>query len=320
MITALKFVQGAVAKKDFVPALTHFRIQNRKVKGFNGSLGICAPINIDLDIAPRAADFVRAINACTEEIALHMADNGKLCVRSGKFKTFVECVDSATYPDFEPTGRLVTLGNDLVPALKKIEPFIAEDASRPWACGILLDKESAFATNNIVFLEHWLGYHFPVRVNIPGSAIRELVRIGESPVSMQMEAERVVFHYKDGQWLSTQVLTQPWPDASALLQKLSMKGHRKPSEELWEAIEAVVPFSDEINRCFFKGDHVSTTADADKSGTSVKVKDAPAAGCFNGKQLLALRPLDLSFGFEQYPQAVSFFGARTRGLISGIRA
>lgn len=320
MINALKFVQGAVAKKDFVPALTHFRIQNRKVKGFNGDLGICSPINIDLDIAPRAADFVRAINACTEEIALHMADNGKLCVRSGKFKTFVECVDPQTYPDFEPRGKLVQLGIGLVPALKKIEPFIAEDASRPWACGVLFDKESAFATNNIVFLEHWLGYHFPVRVNIPAKAIRELVRIGESPISMQMEENRVVFHYVDGQWLSTQVLTHAWPDASALLSKLSMKGHKQPPAELWEALEAVVPFADEIGRCYFKGDHISTVADGEKCGTSVKVKGVPETGCFNGRQLLALQPLVTSFAFDQYPQAVPFFGERTRGLISGIRS
>lgn len=318
MIAALKFVQGAVAKKDFVPALTHFRIHKRKVRGFNGSLGICAPINIDLDIAPRAVDFVRAINACTEEIALHMADNGKLCVRSGKFKTFVECVPPEQFPFFEPMGQTVSVKPGLVSALKLLEPFIASNPSKPWACGILFNGECAYATNNVIFLEHWVGSRFPAPVNIPASAIRELVRIGKDPVSMLVSGERVCFNYEKGEWLSTQLLTEPWPDVAGLLSKLA-KTTYKPPEEMWEAIEAALPFADEINRVFFKGNRVSTTPEDDKTGTTVKAEGVPEKGCFNGEQLLALRKLGTTFGFEHYPQAVPFFGSKTRGLIAGIR-
>lgn len=319
MIDALKFVQGAVAKKDFVPALTHFRICNGRVKGFNGSLGICSPINIDLDIAPKAAQFVKAINACEEEISLHVAENGKLCVRSGKFKTFVDCDDKHNYPDIEPTGKMVQLGKELVPALKKLEPFIAEDASRPWACGVMFDGESAYATNNIVFVEHWLGYSFPVRVNIPASAIRELIRIGENPVRMQMTEDRIVFHYEGKQWLSTQVLTQPWPDVSGLFARMSMKGQKPVPEGLWEALEHIVPFGDDLNRCFMLGSEISTTDKSDVTGTSIKLKGLPEFGIYNGKQLLALKEVATSFAFDIYPSAVPFFGTATRGLISGIR-
>lgn len=319
MITALKFVQGAVAKKDFVPSLTHFRISNGKVKGFNGSLGICSPVPIDLDIAPRAAQFVKAIEACQEEISLHVADNGKLCVRSGKFKTFVDCDDKKNYPDIEPTGQLVKLGNALIPALKKLEPFIAEDASRPWACGILLDGESAFATNNIIFVEHWLGYQFPVRVNIPAMAIRELIRIKQNPLYMQMTEDRIVFHYEGGQWLSTQLLTQPWPDAAAILGKLNSAGQESAPAGLWEALEHIVPFADDINRCYLLGDQLSTTEAADVSGTSIDLPGLPEKGIYNGKQLLALKDIAHTFNFNAYPQAVPFFGDRTRGLISGLR-
>ena len=45
MLKALKFVQGAVSKKDLVPALTHFRIENGTVRSYNGMLALCTPIS-----------------------------------------------------------------------------------------------------------------------------------------------------------------------------------------------------------------------------------------------------------------------------------
>ena len=40
VLSALKFVQGSVAKKDFVPALKHVVIENATVRGFNGVLAL----------------------------------------------------------------------------------------------------------------------------------------------------------------------------------------------------------------------------------------------------------------------------------------
>jgi len=45
MLKELRFVQGAVAKKDFVPAMTHFRIEKGTVRSFNGNLAICSPLH-----------------------------------------------------------------------------------------------------------------------------------------------------------------------------------------------------------------------------------------------------------------------------------
>ena len=36
MLKDLKFVASGIARKDFVQALQHFRIENRTIKAFNG--------------------------------------------------------------------------------------------------------------------------------------------------------------------------------------------------------------------------------------------------------------------------------------------
>jgi DNA polymerase III sliding clamp (beta) subunit (PCNA family) len=319
MLHALKFVQGAIAKKDFTPALTHFRIHGGFVKGFNGSLGLCAPISVDLDIAPKALPFVKAINACTETIALNIADNGKLCVRSGSFKAFIECVAPDSYPDIQPTGKFINLPDSLLPALRYLEPFIAVDASRPWACGVLFDGESAYATNNIVLVQYWLGFNFPSRVNIPAFAVRELIRIGEAPIRLQLSENRLVFHYENGAWLSTQLFEAQWPDAASILDKHMDAPPEEVEPAFWDSLDQLLPFVDEIGRCYFFGNRVATMANPEASGVSVSV-NCPPAGVFNARQLANLRTIAKQIAFSAYPAPVPFFGDASRGIIVGIKS
>lgn len=318
MLKALKFVQGAVAKKDFVPALTHFRIANGRIKGFNGQLAICAPIELELNASPKAAPFVKAIEACSDSIALSVATNGKLVIRSGKFKAHVDCDDPKNFPDIAPTGQFIPLNDSLIPALACLEPFIAEDASRPWACGVLFDGVNAFATNNIVLVQYWLGFNFPGRVNIPGSAIKELLRVKENPARLQLQENRVTFHYDDGRWISTQLLATEWPSTEDLLDRFLTAPAAALPAEFWPSLDQVLPFVDDLERLYFHGDRMATSPQPELEGTSVEV-DCPAGGIYNAKQLSNLRALVKVIGFDAYPAPVPFFGERTRGIIVGIR-
>jgi DNA polymerase III sliding clamp (beta) subunit (PCNA family) len=318
MLSALKFVQGAVAKKDFVPALTHFRIAHGRVKGFNGQLAISSPIDLDLAAAPKAAPFVKAIDACTDTISLQVAKNGKLVVKSGAFKAHIECDPGTDFPDITPAGKMVKLNESLMPALRTLEPFIAEDASRPWACGVLFDGPTAFATNNIVLMEYWLGFDFPGRVNVPGRAVREILRIKDNPTHMQLSETRLTFHYEDSRWVSTNLYEPQWPPTKDLLDKFLSNNTAALPEEFWPALEQIAPFADDLERVYFFGDHMSTSPSPDLEGTTVACK-CPATGIFNVKQILALKDQFNVAGFDSYPAPVPFFGNAVRGIIVGIR-
>lgn len=318
MLDSLQFVKGAVARKDFVPALQHFRIQHGRIRSFNGTLGLCAPISLDIDCAPKADQFVRALEACREPVALSLTETGRLLVRSGRFRAFVDCTDPATYPHIETQGRRVRTTGALLPAIRYLEPFIAVDASRPWACGILFDNESAFATNNIVLLEYWLGFKFPGRVNIPAAAVKELLRIGEEPTEIQFTDNRVTFHFDAGRWLTTQLDTNAWPQTEHLL---SRDSNQQPFPTgFFEAVEELEPFFDELGRVYFAPGSISTSAESDKAGATVELEDAPHAGIFNGRQLLSLRGAVDTIDFSSYPEPSLFYGPAARGLIVGVRS
>ncbi len=320
MLSALKFVQGAVAKKDYVPALTHFLIKNKTVMGYNGELALCSPIDVDFDCAPNADQFVKAIKACETfegTITLHMATSGKLVVRAGKFRAFIDCADITKFPPVAPSGQTVALaeGVRVLPALEHLLPFVAIDASRPWACGVLFDGECAYATNNIVLMQYWLGCRLPYRVNIPSSAVREMVRVGEEPIEIQLDDTRLTFRYEDGRWLSTQLIAVNWPDVSG---RFDMPSNQQPfPKHFFESLEELLPFTDDIGRLHLLPDRVATSA-SDEAGASVKVDGLPGMGIYNLKQMINLKNVAKTIDFTMYPKPVLFHGTVSRGIFCGI--
>lgn len=317
MLEALQFAKGAVAKKDFVPALQYFRIAGGFIRAYNGVLGLCSPIGIDLDCAPKADQLVRAIDNCADPVVLSLNDKGRLLVKSGKFKTFVDTTDPTAFPPYEPLGNRVKLAGPILPALRYLEPFIAEDASRQWACGILFYGKSAFATNNIVLIEFYLGADFPCRVNIPGMAIRELLRIGIEPTAIQMAENRVTFHFEEGRWLTTNLYETQWPDTEPLLSKISVQSIF--TGDFFTTLERLSPFCDDLGRVYFHKDRLSTSAEPDLSGTTFDLPGIPALGCYNIRQLIRLNGIAETIDFTCYPQPSIFYGGDARGLIVGLR-
>lgn len=315
ILDAMKFTQGAVSKKDFVPALSHFRIRGGRISGYNGSLVLSAPIALDVDCCPKADAFVKAVQACEETAQLHLTPTGKLAIRSGKFRAHVDCLPDAELPEVAPEGLPVAIDGELLPALTLLYDFISVDASKPWSAGVLLDGQSMYATNNVVLLQRWLGYRFPYRVNLPAYAIKEMIRIGEEPVAMQLTATSATFYYAGERWLRTQLISVEWPDAAALLSNLPSTASPVP-EGLFAALETLAPFLDSTNRVFMNGDVVGTALE---EGASVNVPGAPFTGCYNLKMLSLLKGIATLIGFEYYPNPVPIFGDKLRGAISGIR-
>ncbi len=316
MLDSLRFVQGAVAKKDLVQALTHFQIKGGYVKGHNGSMTLCAPINLNIDVMPKASSFAKAIATCKETITMHVTATGRLAIKSGPFRAYVDCVEEG-YPDVEPEGAWIDLPNGgMLKAIKTLMPFIGEDASRTWARGILLRDYSAYATNNVVLLEYWLGYHFPLSINIPKSAITEMVRIGVDPVRMMASENSVTFFYENGSWLKTTLYSLDWPDLQKVLNRDSHP--IPPPPGLWQAIEDASPFVDKLRRLWFRNDAI-TTDPTDATGALVEVPGLVAEGIYNADYLMDLAEVVETIDLLGYPGPSLFFGDKVRGAIIGMR-
>jgi hypothetical protein len=269
---------------------------------------------LDLDVTPNAVQLLKAIRECTETISLSMTSTGRLAVRSGRFKAFIECYPGG-FPEIRPSGKRIEVPADFLDALKMLAPCIAEDASRPWARGILLRGKSAFATNNIVLAEYFLGSEWPLAMNIPADAVAELLRIGEVPEALMAEEKAVTFLFSGGRWLRTQLYTTEWPDVEkALSMATPTEPHPLPFPA--EALAPLTSFLDDAGRVHF-GDGVLTTHLDSGIGAQVEVPGLSAGGIFNHHMLgLALESAKtIAFlGARAY-----FFSDKLRGVIIGMR-
>jgi len=316
MLDELKFVKGAIGKKDLIPYLTHFKIEDGTIRSFNGVLALSSPINFDINCVPKAEPFIKAIQNCKETAALHMTPAKRLGVSSGAFKAFIDCVDDET-PHVAPEGETFEIdGEALLKALKTINPFIGDDASRPWSNGILINGQSAFATNNVMVIEYWIGSLFPIVCNLPKATIREMLRINEPPISAQATAESLTFHYEGDRWLRTALLKTDWPDLGKIL---DVECTPEPIDDrLYEALETIKPFLDKWGRVFI-GDGLIQTTIADGEGAWYEVPDYQYEGVYQLQMLALLENVAHSIDFTSYPKPCIFYGENIRGAIIGMR-
>lgn len=314
MLDVLNFVRGAIAKKDFAPALTHFRIKHKRILGFNGVLAISSPIELDLDVCPKAVPLVKAIQSCKDTIKLNITPAGKLSVSSGKFRAYIECAQ-VPFPEVYPEGDSFAIPEGFLEILSLLSPIIAEDASRPWARGILFKGPVALVTNNIVLAQYWTGLDFPLPINLPQEAIAELLRLGIPPTRAQVTESSITFHYEGDRWLRTQLYPSDWPNVEAILEAAFT--YTPVPEGLWEAVSTIMPFLEKEGRVYFRDGQVSSTL-VEGEGASFAA-GVTAGGCFNADQLTLLKPLAEAVDFSTYPKPCGFKGPRLRGLIAGMR-
>jgi hypothetical protein len=316
MLEQLKFVQGSVAKKELIASLTHFRIKDGKVRGYNGTMAICSPIALDLDCCPKADAMVKAIANCDGATTVSMTPGGKLSIRSGSFRALVPTIDGDT-PHVDPAGDLVQFdGEHLLKAFQTLDAFIGSDASRPWTNGILIDGQSAYATNNVCLVQYWLGAAFPHTVNIPRAAVKEVLRVGEAPTHGQIDKGSITFHYTDGRWIRTQLLETQWP-MGKIAEMLDQPCNAQPiNPELFKGLAKLKPMTDGAGRVYFREGALHTSTNDDE-GASYEL-DMKTDGHYNIQMLGLLEGVVTSIDFSLYPGPCLFFGDRLRGAIIGM--
>lgn len=318
MLEALRFVQGAVARKDFVPELSHFRIAGGRITGFNGQMALSSPIDLDINAKPKAATFIKAVGACCDTVALNITKTGRLGVKSGKFKAYIECLPEENETTIVlPEGEDIDVGENFIAAIKALAPFQAIDASRPWAMGIRLFGQSMMATNNICLVEYWHGHHIPIEVNIPKQAITELVRINETPTRVQLTKNSITFHFSDNRWLRSQLLVNQWPEN--IQQMLDIESTPViVQDDFFDSIQTLKPFLEDSGKIFFTEQGVKTSLE-EESGMSMDMLHLPDGACFHHSQLMLLNGVSTEIDFSLYPKPCYFKAPNLRGVIMGMR-
>lgn len=326
MLKELKFVQGAVSKdkKELIAGMSHFAIENGTIRSYNGTLALSSPIAFDIDCKPKASELVAAIANCSADhvVTIGMTPGGKLRIQNGPYRALVNCIIEET-PHVLPEGEMVYFdGEALRKAFQAVIPFVGNDASRLWTNGIFLSGSSAFATNNVIMVEYWLGTKLPFDVNVPVEAARELLRVGEIPSHAQLSPNSITFHFDNGKWIRSGLLNNEWP-IPLIMQVLGATAEpvTLPSN-FFEGLESIKPFIDVKSAIggsvFFRDGHLATHA-SDDQGAAFALENFPYEGCYALPMLKLLEGIIERIDWRSYPQPCIFYACenRMRGAIIG---
>jgi DNA polymerase III sliding clamp (beta) subunit (PCNA family) len=321
MLEALRFVRGAVAKKDFVPELTHYSIKDGTIKGFNGSILLEAPFDLGITAMPYAQTFANALKSVegSEDVVINLTKTGRLSIRAGKFRTHMPCLPEETlFPEPEVTAERMVIPFSVLPVLETLRPFIGIDASRPWSNGILFSGRSAVATNNIVLAECWLkGASFEGDLLLPSVAIKEMLRIGKEPVEMSVQDNAVSFYYANGERLTCLLTASKWPDFAHILNTQS-SSMLDVEEEHIEGVSRLLPFIDKKDACLYVTEEGYRTSLEPDKGTTYAL-DTPLAteGGYSPEMLLAVLEVASKIDLTLFPKPCPFVAGEVRGVILG---
>lgn len=317
MLEQLKFVMGAVAKKDLIPSMKHFAIQNGQIRAYNGALALSSPIEFDIDCKPKAVELVQAISNCSDDhtVTISMTPAGKLRIVNGPYRTYISCIEEET-PHVQPEGDEISVdGETLREALRNVEPFIGVDASRPWATGVFLSGGSCFATNNVCAVEYWLGQQLPFTANVPREAVREILRVGEIPTTIQLDRNSITFHFPSGRWIRSQLFENWSVDPLKIFEQPS--NPKSFPVKFFEGLSAIKPFMNKQREIYFYegGMHTSPFGEGEE-GSSYMLDDFPFDGCYTLEMLQLLEGIE-TIDLTSYPGPCMFFSGRMRGAIIG---
>lgn len=320
MLDALNIIRGAVSTKELVPVLTHVHVYGGRIQGANGHVYIDAPCEelAEINCTIPCDKFITAVEACDGEPVLSMADNGRLVIKHKRFRVQLPLMAHDSFPAGKiPTSKKKSVKNgDLLRRLEQVREFVGIDASRPWACGALVQEGTIYATTNVVLASAPI--NFPGTFNLPSYAIDELLRIKREPVGVWQEENCVVFDLGDGVWLRSQLYDTKWPDTVRKMIQTVKKAPRVP-DGLVSAIQRVIPFCPDTGYPIvqLKKDGVSTA-----NGEMCAEVEGFKMGCdawFHSEPLLAVLNKATHFDPSTYPDPCPFLGANDlKGLIIGV--
>lgn len=312
----LQRVRGAVATRDLIPVLTHFHIYNGRIQGGNANIVIDSKFPFkSKTITVKAEDFIRVVDLFEGEFKIKITDVAEFS--KGKTRIKLPLYDNAAYPLVDaPKGKLLR-GIDLS-LFEYIRPFVGDDATRPWSCGVLIEDDYMYATNNVVLVRVKHSIKINGRINISAACIDELLRLDVQPKKTVVADNYIGFIFDDDFWLRAQTLTTEWPDMQQFFEKLP-KRLPKIQDGLLQAVQTVMPFADNIDfpEIILKDDTVTTS-----SG----VKQAAVAGfsklpesVFRAEPLIKVLSVATHLDLNAYPQPCAFRSEHLEGVLIGLR-
>lgn len=215
---------------------------SRRAQAQNGRYTVDAPTDLPVMLV-NADRLLAVVNACNSEARFSCTESN-LTVTAGRLKARVALLDPGQYPRTTPAEKIAHSAASLAGALRSLLPFVAEDASRPWATSICVTATHAYATNNVIMARIAVDIGVETPVNLPGASIDAILACGEIE-RIRADELSVTFYMTGDIWVKCQLVSGEWPTSTVdqLLESLPSTWVQ-PHPELRNMMEVAAKLAD----------------------------------------------------------------------------
>ena len=313
LLEALKFVSIA-QKRIGEDYQTYCLLRNHFAIAVTREVIIATPIQDDIDASPHTYTLMDALSSCKKEIAISQLSKFDLMVKSSNFLAQIKCIDFE-YTDYMtmPDDLRWPIDNSIVNAFKSIGDIVDEKSEVAAFSHVLLQANSAVATNGTSLIEYWHGVQLPPNMMIPKLAIKAMVKSGKDLIGFGWTGGTITFHFSDGSWIKTVLSGEKFVNYLPVVNDLSpYENCVEIPSNFFEGIKAIEPLSKDGNV------YLTSTGICTDNNTMFEIEGLPDDLGFNIKQLLQLENIIKSVNYNVSNNQLDFYGENIRGIIKGV--
>lgn len=314
LIAALKFISPAQKKAG--PTNVQFaHVSHNWAAASDGVLTIAAPIEEDLSACPHTLQFIDALSKAGDELSITQLTANTLAVASGVFRALVPCVGFDEVPITAPDPQCAAIDDRIKAALAAVAGLATEGAPNATFAAVLLQANSAVATNGAALLEYWHGIDLPPGLLLPKAAASAIAKSSKTLTGFGFSQSSATFYFEDGSFIKTQLFGERYPNYVPVLEVPNLNPWPVP-EELFKGIRAIESFSPN-GHVFFEDGAVLSKMHKEEAST-YRIEGLPERMGFSVKLLLSVEHAFKSAHFDADANKVVFFGENIRGALMGL--
>lgn len=218
----VRWLNEALDSKDLVIGMTYYMVKDQTIKATNGHLTASHPWPYPDGFLVAGKEFEKILARMPEDPEIFLAEN-RIRFKAGQFRGSVSTLpltewDYAGVEDAE----WLPIPEGLIPAIKKLRPFISDNATQRWAMCVALENGWAYATNNIALACVQCESIGKVMALLPVWAADFVLRRTKDLEQWAWAENYVAFRWKNGAWMRSQLVVGHFPERAAELVRASV--------------------------------------------------------------------------------------------------
>jgi len=313
LIAALKFISVAQKKIGEIQS-QYCMITGGWIAAASESFMIACKVQEDLNACPHTLQFLEALLNCSEELSIAQVSESLLSVKSGAFTGIVPCVPFSALSLTAPDAPCATIDDRVRVAIGNVCTVATEGAVNAAFGSVLLQRDSAVATNGFAMLESWHGNDLPPAMLVPKQAALAIAKCGKTLTKFGYSGATATFYFEDESFIKVNLTQERYPNYSEVLDVLDLQFWALP-ENFFQAVGIIEKFSED-GVVYLSKEGVFSGTNAELSSV-YKVEGLLEEMSFPAKSLLQLKE---HFGKADFSKGnrVFFVKDATRGVLAAM--